>query len=208
MTDSIKRSPNLIDMLSKESQVNQPTTKSESQKTPSQIYEHHVSLAKELEQLEALLLSGIKVPLTELVLLDKEELLDRVHLIKTKLPAIFANVQNVLSSKQEIIQEAESYARNLVESAENHARQIVSKSALVRQAELESSKILFRVHKECEQIRQQTQAQMEQLKEATKAECQEIQTGADNYADAVLGNLEQELSNILTVVRNGRQKLK
>lgn len=206
--DSSVRSPNSIAMLSEESSVNQKKIEQQEQRASPEIYEHHLSLAQELKQLEALLLNGVKVPLTELVLLDQEQLLDKVDVIKTKLPAIFAHTQDILSNKREIIEEAESYARNLVASAENHANQILGKSSLVREAELEASKIMFRVHKECEQIKQKTQAEMAQLRAETLAECQEIQTGSDDYADAVLGNLEQELSNILTVVRNGRQNLK
>lgn len=194
-------------MLGNESSVNRQTIESPEKETPGEIYEYHLSLARELKHLEALLLDGIKVPLTDLVLVDREQLLDKVNLIKTKLPAIFAYVQDILNSKSEITEEAENYARNLVQSAENHANQILSKSAMVRKAELEASKIMFRVHKECEELKQKTQAEMEQLREATLAECQEIQTGSDRYADAVLSNLEQELSNILTVVRNGRQNL-
>ena len=201
------RSPNLITMLGKESQVNEEITELTEQETASEIYEHNSIMAQELEQLENLLSDGVKVPLTELIILDREQLLGKLDLIKTELPTLFARAQDILNSKRKIIQEAESYARNLVESAENHAAKILSKSALVREAELEASKIMFRVHKECEQLKQKTQAEMKHLKEITMAECQEMQAGSDSYADAVLGNLEQELSNILAVVQNGRQRL-
>ena len=195
-------------MLSKQSQVDKEIAEFKEQETPSEICEQNLSLAQELEQLDTLLAEGVKIPLTELIILDREQLLDKLDLVKTKLPIVFAHAQDILNNKREIIQEAESYARNLVESAEDRAAQILSKSALVQEAELEASKIMFRVHKECEQIKQKNQAEMEQLREITLAECQEIQAGSNNYADAVLSNLEQELSNILAVIRNGRQQLK
>ncbi len=195
-------------MLSKESQVNQETTEFQDQETSSRICEQNLSLARELEQLETLLADGAKIPLTELIIVDREQLLNLLNLIKTKLPMALARAQDILNNEREIIQSAESYARNLIQSAEEHATKILSKSALVQEAELEASKIMFRVHKECEQIRQKNQAEMEQLREATMAECQEIQAGSDRYADAVLSNLEREVSNILAVVRNGRQQLK
>ena len=194
-------------MLSEESQVDKETTEFDEQEPPSEICEQYFTLAQELEKLETLLAEGVKVPLTELIILDREQLLDKLDLIKTKLPIVFAHAQAILKNEREIIQSAESYAYNLIKSAENRATQILSKSALVREAELEASKIMFRVHKECEQMRQQNQAEIEHLREITLAECQAIQAGSDNYADAVLGNLEQELSNILTVIRNGRQQL-
>ncbi|MDJ0688282.1 MAG: DivIVA domain-containing protein [Xenococcaceae cyanobacterium MO_188.B32] len=194
-------------MLSKESQVNQETTEFKEQEPLSEICEQNLSLAKELEQLETLLADGVKVPLTELIILDREQLLEKLDLIKTKLPLLLAHAQDILNNEREIIRSAESYAHNLIKSAEERAAQILSKSALVREAELEASKIMFRVHKECEQLRQKNQAEMEHLRETTLAECQTIQVGSDRYADAVLGNLEQELGNILAVIRNGRQQL-
>lgn len=194
-------------MLSKESQVDKKTTEFEEQEASSRFCSQNSSLAQKLKQLEILLTEGVKIPLTDLMIVDCEQLLDKLNFIKTKLPTLLAHAQDILNNEREIIQSAENYARNLVESAEDHATQILSKSALVREAELEASKIMFRVHKECEQIRQQNQAEMEQLKATTLAECQEIQAGSDDYADAVLSNLEREVTNILAVVRNGRQQL-
>ena len=194
-------------MLSKESPVDKKITEFEEKEASSGICEQNLSWAQELEQLETVLAEGVKVPLTDLMIVDGEQLLNKLNLIKTKLPILFAHAQDILNNEREIIQSAEDYARNLVKSAEDHATQILSKSALVREAELEASKIMFRVHKECEQMRQQNQAALEQLKETTIAECQEIQAGSNDYADTVLSNLEREVSNILAVVRNGRQQL-
>jgi hypothetical protein len=38
-------------------------------------------------------------------------------------------------------------------------------------------------------------------------ECDDIQNGADDYADAVLTSIEQQLTEMLRVIRNGRQQL-
>jgi hypothetical protein len=39
------------------------------------------------------------------------------------------------------------------------------------------------------------------------AECEEIQNGADDYADHVLGSIEQQLNEMMRVIRNGRQQV-
>lgn len=46
------------------------------------------------------------------------------------------------------------------------------------------------------------------MRQKAIAEFEEIQQGADEYADAVLNNLEQQLKEILRIIYNGRQKLK
>ena len=195
-------------MLSEEFQVNEEAQKLKEQETLTEIDGQNYTWQHQLEQLEALCVDAVKIPLTELIILNKEQLLNQLYLIKTKLPVEFTRATDILHHKCQIIQEAEDYARNLVKSAEDSAAQILSKSALIRQAELEATKIMFQVHKECEQLRQKTYAEIEQLRQTTIAECQEIQVGSDNYADAVLGDLEQQLGDMLTVIRNGRQQLK
>jgi len=39
------------------------------------------------------------------------------------------------------------------------------------------------------------------------SECEDIQNGADDYADQMLDNIEHKLSDMLRVVRNGRDRL-
>ena len=60
---------------------------------------------------------------------------------------------------------------------------------------------------EIEQQRQMANGEVEQIYRKSVSEAQQIQEGADEYADAVLTRLEQELGEMLGVVRNGRQQL-
>ncbi|MCC5618708.1 DivIVA domain-containing protein, partial [Nostoc sp. CHAB 5836] len=39
------------------------------------------------------------------------------------------------------------------------------------------------------------------------AQAQEIEDGADVYADGILGNIQQDLKEMLRIVTNGRQQL-
>jgi cell division septum initiation protein DivIVA len=60
---------------------------------------------------------------------------------------------------------------------------------------------------EVEQIRYQAQEELEDMRVRAMAECEEIQNGADDYADQVLDNIEHKLSDMLRVIRNGRDQL-
>ncbi|HBE16501.1 MAG TPA: hypothetical protein DDW51_02520, partial [Cyanobacteria bacterium UBA11367] len=96
--------------------------------------------------------------------------------------------------------------------------QILDEMGIVQRAEMEAARIRQEVQQECEGIHQETlaeidrlrrQAQQEllQMREQALAECDDIQNDADDYAEAVLLNLEQQLNDMLRVVRNGRQQL-
>ncbi len=161
----------------------------------------------ELDNLEELILGGANVPLTELTILDAGLLLEQLNQIKASLPVEFTTAIEIVNRSQEIIAEAEGYAYLIVQSAEEKAIEMVQESAIVRQAELDGAKIRLKTEQECEHLKQTTKNEIEQWRQEAIAECQIIQKEADRYAESVLGDLEQKLQEMLTVVQNGRQQL-
>ena len=162
---------------------------------------------QEFEKLENLVLDSVRVPLTELVVIDEGLLLERIQSIRKQIPQELAIAINILQRKQEILKQAQEYTRESIESANRQAERIIQKSALLRQAELEATRIRVETERECEQLRRQTQEEIEQWREYAIAEYQEIQNGADEYAKNVLGNLEGQLGQMLGIIRNGYQQL-
>jgi cell division septum initiation protein DivIVA len=161
----------------------------------------------ELDNLEELILGGANVPLTELTILDAGLLLEQLNQIKASLPVEFTTAIEIVNRSQEIIAEAEGYAYLIVQSAEEKAIEMVQESAIVRQAELDGAKIRLKTEQECEHLKQTTKNEIEQWRQEAIAECEIIQKEADRYAESVLGDLEQKLQEMLTVVQNGRQQL-
>ncbi len=162
---------------------------------------------KELEQLENLVLESVRVPLTELVVIDEGLILEHIESIRKQIPQEIAIAINVLQRKQEILHQAQDYARESIESANKQAERIIQKSALLRQAELEATRIKVEAQRECQQMRREAQEEIEQWREYAIAEYQDIQHGADEYAKKVLGNLEGQLGQMLGIIRNGYQQL-
>ncbi|MGL5794692.1 MAG: hypothetical protein ACRC06_09840 [Waterburya sp.] len=183
--------------------VQQPEPLNNQDNYPQENYNIHI----ELDNLEELILAGTNIPLTELSILDAVLLLEQLNQIKASLPIELITASEILNRRQEIISEAEGYAYLIVQSAEKKALEIVQESAIVRQAELDGAKIRLKVEKECEQLKQATKNEIEQWRQEAIAECQVIQKEADLYAEGVLGDLDQKLQDMLTVVQNGRQQL-
>ncbi|KMW70121.1 MAG: DivIVA domain-containing protein [Limnoraphis robusta] len=177
-----------------------------------------IDIQRELNRLEEIILDSPRVPLTRRTLVDEEQLLDQLDLIRLNLPSAFQEADIIVRHKDEILQEAEEYAQEILEAAEQRATQILNEMGLIQQAQAEAEQLRQRVHLECEtlqqqtiaeveQIRYQAQQELDQIRSRTLAECQDVQNGADEYADHVLGNIEQQLSEMLRVIRNGRQQL-
>jgi cell division septum initiation protein DivIVA len=165
-----------------------------------------------------MLLDSPRIPLTRRTLVDEEQLLEQLDLVRLSLPEAFHEAEAVVRHKEEILVQAETYAQELLEQAERRAAQMLNETGILRQAEQEAQQIRQQVQQECEVAKQQTiaeidrnrrEAQLElaELQRLAIRECEEIQAGADEYADAVLTEMEAQLAEMLRVIRNGRQQL-
>jgi vacuolar-type H+-ATPase subunit H len=165
------------------------------------------NLEIELDALEELIVNSTHVPLTELIIIDRVIVLHQLNQIKEHLPEDLATAITIANRKQQIISEAENYATSLVKSAQEKANQILHDSTILRQAELDGAKIRLKTEQECEHLKQLTLNEMRELYQDAIAESQAIQKGADDYADQVLGEIEQRMQQMLLVIQNGRQQL-
>jgi F0F1-type ATP synthase membrane subunit b/b' len=165
-----------------------------------------------------MILDSIRVPLSRLTLVDEEQLLDQLDLVRLNLPSAFQEATEVAMHKEEVLMEAEQYAQEIIAGAEQRAAQILDEISIVRQAEIEAQRIRQQVQQECEAMQQQTladidqvrrraQQELEEMQRLALVECEEIQRGADDYADRVLQDMEERLSEMMRIIRNGRQQV-
>lgn len=177
-----------------------------------------VEIHQELNRLEEMILSGFHIPLTRRTLVDEEKLLDQLDFIRVSLPSVFQEAAEIIQQKQEILLEAEEYGQQVVEAAQAKRAQILAESDIIRQAERDAMMLQQQVQQECDAMMEETlteierkqyacQQELEEIRQIAIAQAQEIENGADTYADSVLENIEQNLSDMLRVIRNGRQQL-
>jgi F0F1-type ATP synthase membrane subunit b/b' len=149
---------------------------------------------------------------------DEEQLLDQLDVVRLNLPPAFQEATEIILHKEEVLLEAEQYAQEIIADAERRAAQILDEMGLIRQAEAEAQRIRQQVQQDCEGMQQQVLAEIDQMRRRAQqelvemqqmaiAECEEIQRGADEYADHVLQDMEQQLVEMMRIVRNGRQQL-
>jgi F0F1-type ATP synthase membrane subunit b/b' len=178
-----------------------------------------VDIQRELDKLEEIVLGSPRVPLTRRTMVDEDQLIYQLDLVRLNLPSAFQEAVEIVRHKEEILQEAEQYAQEIIETAERRAAQILDEMNLRRQADLEVQQLRQRVQQECEaaqeqtlaeidRVRRQAQLEIEEARQLAIAESEDIQAGADAYADRVLRDMEQRLSDMLRVIRNGRHQLK
>ncbi len=177
-----------------------------------------VDIQREINKMEEMILDSPRIPLSHRTLVNEDQLLYQLDLVRLAMPTAFQEALEIIRHKDELLADAERYARDIIEAAQRQAAQILDETGLVRQAELEANQIRQRVQQECDAVREQTIAEVEHLRRQSQtdledvrktaiAESENIQRGADEYADGVLRDMEQQLSEMVRVIRNGRQHL-
>ena len=177
-----------------------------------------IDIQSELNRIEEIVLDSPRIPFTGRTLVDEEELLEQLDLVRLNLPGSFREAEAIVYHKEEILVQAEQYAQEIVEEAEKRAAYILDQLGIIARAELEAKQIRKRVQEECaalqeqtladiEEMREQAQQDIEQMRSLAMAEFEDIQNGADQYADRVLKNIEQQLNDMLKIILNGRQQL-
>lgn len=198
-----------------DSELHQTTSKL----TSEPIAEEDFDIQIQLDRLEETILDSPRIPLTRKTLIDEDRLLDRLDSIRMSLPDILIKAEQIIRQRNEILLQAENEAEEMIQAASRRAAQMLHEMPIRQQAELEATQIRQKVERECaefqqktlsqiEQMRSQAEQEMEQLRQLTIAECENIQNGADDYADRVLGQIEQQLQDMLKVISNGRAQLK
>jgi vacuolar-type H+-ATPase subunit H len=176
------------------------------------------SILAAIDRLEEKILNSPRIPLTGKTMVNEEELLEQLDLIRLNLPEIVATAQEILKYKDRLIKEAQQQAQQILSEANQRAYQVANELGIIDRSEQEARQIRQMAIAECEQLRQQTAVEVERvhdrnvqeierMRSQASIECQAIQAGADEYADQVLHNMEYQLTDILQAIQRGRQRL-
>ncbi|SFR05369.1 ATPase [Desulfoscipio geothermicus] len=139
-----------------------------------------------LNELEELIESSPKVPMTKRVLVDEDRLLDYLDRIRTSLPEELRQARWVIQERDKVINDSKREALRIIEDAEKHLEKQAVESEIMRKAQEMADEIRLRNEEVARQIKQ----------------------GARDYADDILAGLEDKLNNILQQIQAGRDELR
>ena len=139
-----------------------------------------------LETLEDILENSKKLPFTDKVIVNKEELVEIIQEIRLKLPDELKQAKWVKEERQRILQEAQKEAEGVVKEAENRIISMIDEHEITRKAYEQKAEII----------------------ETANEMSREISKGTKDYADSILQNIEVTLQNALETIQNNRNELK
>ncbi len=138
-----------------------------------------------IDRLETLVTGAKRVPISNKLMLDEQELADLIDQMRTVLPEEVRAARKVLRERDSIIAEAQQQADDTLKNAHEQAEMLLDEQGLMAEAT----------------------ARAEQFREEAEHDVQERINGADEYARQVLGQLRDQLGRHLATIQKGLDAL-
>jgi hypothetical protein len=151
-----------------------------------------MELSSLIEKLEEVISSGTGVPATGRVLIEREKLAELVRQIRVAIPADIQEARDLLQMRENVINQALLEAKRIRNVAEEEARARVTENEITKDA-----------RKQSEETIEEAQRTAQRILDETDTQANARRAGADQYAQATLLKLEQELAQVIDTIRNG-----
>jgi F0F1-type ATP synthase membrane subunit b/b' len=138
-----------------------------------------------VDRLEELFNEARAVPFTRNVVVDEDKMLDIIDQMRVTIPEEVKKAQQLVAQRDRIVAQAQEEASRIVTLAKEKAEQIVEREAIVKSAQTRASQIVNQAREDAAATRRD----------------------ADAYVVDSLQALEEEVSRLLTQVRNGIRKV-
>ena len=138
-----------------------------------------------IDKLDDIIHNARSVPLTDSVMIDREEIYDILDQMRSTIPEEIKQARWIVKERQEMLAEAKQETERLLAEAQERAEKLASDTEVVRLAEKNAQQIM----------------------EDARDQERQIRLSAEDYADGVLGSLETNLEKFISAVQRGRERL-
>ena len=139
-----------------------------------------------LEKMEDIVEDASKLPLSNKIMIDKEEILEVINDIRLKLPDEINRASWVAKERQRILTEAQTEAEELIEKVKEQQHILVEDNEITRLAKQHANQIL----------------------QDAEQKANEMKMGAYNYSDEILSKLQVKIHEINNIIEQNRDVLK
>jgi vacuolar-type H+-ATPase subunit H len=156
------------------------------------MHEHQASrgveqdTAEMLDRLENTVMSARSLPFSDSCLVDREEMLVLIGMIRDSLPSELKQAKWLLEQNRQLIGEARKEAENIIREAETRMASMINEHEITLQARQQATQTI----------------------ESANSSARQIRNGALEYAKKRLADLEEQLTEMLVVVQRNKKELK
>ncbi|MDD4168859.1 MAG: ATPase [Desulfotomaculaceae bacterium] len=145
-----------------------------------------MDLLNALNELEELIESSGKIPLTRKVVVDEERLFDLMDRIRTTIPEEIRQAKWVIQEREKVLHDSQKEAVRIMEDAQKQLEKHADDSEITRQAKIMAEEIVNKA----------------------EAVAREIREGARDYADEILANMGEDIGKVLSQIEHSRSELR
>jgi len=139
-----------------------------------------------LDHLENSVATARSLPFSDSCLVDREEMLVLIGMIRESLPAELKQAKWLLEQNRQLIAEARKEAENIMREAETRMSGMIDEHEITLQARNQAAQTI----------------------EAANNSARQIRAGAMEYARKRLNDLEEQLTEMLVMVQKNKKDLK
>jgi len=139
-----------------------------------------------LERIEDIIEEASKFPLSNKVMIDKEEILEVINEVRLKLPDEINRASWVAKERQRILNEAQTEADELIEKVREQQKYLIEENEITKQAQKYASQII----------------------QEAERKANEMKMGAYSYSDEILSKLQEKIREINSIIEQNREVLK
>ena len=155
-----------------------------------------MSVSTILDEIENLVVDAKRIPLSNSIFISESELVRLLDNLRQELPNELANAQEIMDSRDEILNQARGDAEQIISRAKETADQMTDESKIVKESQEKS-----------ELIMEQTKAQSKEMFESSYQQARQLRVNANNYANQVFDHLILNVGNALEVLKQARDEL-
>jgi len=149
-----------------------------------------------IDQLEGVIATGRRIPLTDVVVLERARLFELIDRLRVAVPDDVKEAQRILQQRDQLLLQAQREADRLIGQAEEEVR-----------SRVEATDVVHLAHQRATELVDQAEMEAQRLREEAQAEASRKQADADRYAMDVLQGLDAQLASVLASVRRGIDEL-
>jgi hypothetical protein len=141
-----------------------------------------------IDEIEEMICSASKVPLTSKALVDQEQCLATLDVLRANWPLEVLEAQRVLAKEGEVIERAEMEAEEIKRRAERQAGLILDQSQLVKVAEVRAQEVIESAQQEAARTRERARQDARDVYEGLE---QELDSLMRDIRDLVAARLKR-----------------
>jgi vacuolar-type H+-ATPase subunit H len=144
-----------------------------------------------VDEIEDLLCSAVRVPLTSKAIVDQEQCLATLDVIRANWPLEVLQAQRVLAKEGKVLEQAELEAEQIKQRAERQASLIMDQNQLVKMADVRAREVIEAAQQEADHILRRAEQDARDVYEGLEHELDLLTRDIKELVAARLGKLRR-----------------